>query len=104
MWITNIYKVNLVMLTTLPLVYHSFEFMRLYRNIFFMLYIMATSYYESHKKMVVGKKVITNVQMILILMILIAMFSLYFFIYRDYKLTVVIPAFKMNRVWKKIFC
>ena len=98
------YKINLVMLTTLPLVYHSFEFMRLYRNIFFMLYIMAANYYESHKKIVFNRKKIASAQIILISMILIAMFSLYFFIYRDYQLTVIIPAFEMNRAWKTIFC
>ncbi|SCH00940.1 Uncharacterised protein [uncultured Clostridium sp.] len=104
MWIANMYKINLVMLTTLPLVYHSFEFMRLYRNIFFMLYIMAANYYESHKKIVFNRKKIASAQIILISMILIAMFSLYFFIYRDYQLTVIIPAFEMNRAWKTIFC
>lgn len=107
-WLSNIVKINLMLVLSLPVIFHSFEFMRLYRNIFFLNY-MAVGYLlernlkdriangESTRLLLVSKK-----QFIFVAMLGICVFSLYLFILHDYSKTVFIPTFEMNRLFHQI--
>lgn len=95
-WLADIYKMNLVMVLVIPVIYHSFEFMRLYRNIFFLNYIAITylvqnDLYENKKR---SRWIITKSKELFVCMLAIAIFSLYLFILHDYSESVFKPAFE----------
>lgn len=99
LWICEIYKINLMMLLTIPVIYHSFEFVRLYRNIFFLNYV-AIAYLCQVKFSINKKQIIWNKShFLLCAMFAICAFSLYLFIMHDYMDTVFVPVFEMNRLF-----
>lgn len=106
-WLSNIVKINLMLVLSLPVIYYSFEFMRLYRNIFFLNYISIGYLLERNFKDRVtnGKSVrfllVNKKQLIFLVMLSICIFSLYLFILHDYSKTVFIPTFEMNRLFQQ---
>lgn len=106
MWLSNVVKINLMLVLSLPAIYFSFEFMRLYRNIFFLNYVavgylLERNYRERIKN---GESVrfllINKKHLIFVTMLAICVFSLYLFILHDYLKTVFIPTFEMNRLFQ----
>lgn len=101
LWVSEIYKINFMMLLTIPVIYHSFEFVRLYRNIFFLNYVaIAYLCQVKFRRNKIKKQIIWNeANLLLCAMFGICIFSLYLFIMHDYMDTVFIPVFKLNRLF-----
>lgn len=105
-WINNIYKINILMVLTIPVIYHSFEFLRLYRNVFFLNYIcvsyMCQQGFNIKKHNLRNALIWNDSNIVLLNIVIVCLFSLYLFIIHDYLNTVFIPAFEMNRLIFKI--
>lgn len=106
-WLSNIVKINLMLVLSLPVIYYSFEFIRLYRNIFFLNYIAVGYLLERNLKDRIANGesastlIVTEKQLLFVAMLGMCVFSLYLFILHDYSKTVFIPTFEMNRLFNQ---